>query len=112
MAKALVAEEHIKNKLKVIFTQCDHNTNYVNFTYQDILVQILCTFDAWTSGAYNPYLAVMAHYISSPPVQPNNWELHLRILGFTKIKGNDSWANTAAVILQVIDCYGIQDKVS
>ena len=36
MAKALVAEECIKNELKVIFTQCNYNSNYVNRTYLGI----------------------------------------------------------------------------
>lgn len=78
---------------------------------QDISRQISCTFDAWTSSAYGPYLVVTAHYISSPPVQPNSWELCSRVLGFTEIEGNHSGANTAAVILRVIDHYGIQHKV-
>ena len=78
---------------------------------QDIPGQISCTFDAWMSSAYDPYLAVTAHYISSPPAQPNSWELRSRVLGFTEIEGNHSGANTAAVILRVIDRYGIQHKV-
>ena|ERR1700722_12188723 len=78
---------------------------------QDIPGQISCTFDAWTSSAYDPYLAVTAHYISSPPAQPNSWELRSRVLGFMEIEGNHSGANTAAVILRVIDRYGIRHKV-
>jgi len=78
---------------------------------QDIPRQISCTFDAWTSSAYNPYLVVVAHYISSPPVKPNNRELFSRVLGFMEIEGNHSGANTTAMILQVIDCYGIRHKI-
>jgi len=49
----------------------------------------------------------MAHYIASPEGQPNNWELHSKTLGYTSIEGNHSGANTAAVILHVINHYGI-----
>ena len=78
---------------------------------QDIPRQISITFDAWTSGTSDPYLAVTAHYINSPDTHPNDWALRLRILGYTEIQGNHSGANTAAVILHVVDRYGIQEKV-
>jgi len=52
-------------------------------------------------------------HITSAPHQCNlttgsliqeSWE-------FTEIKGNHSGANTTAMILQVIDCYGIRHKI-
>jgi len=60
----------------------------------------------------DPYLAVTARYIALPENQANNWELHSKVLGYTGIEGNHSGANTAAVILQVVDRYGICHKAS
>ena len=54
----------------------------------------------------------MAHYIALPEGQANNWELRSKVLGYTDIEGNHSGANTAAVILQVVDQYGIRQKAS
>ena len=73
--------------------------------------QISITFDAWTSDASDPYLAVTAHYIHSEADQPNAWELCSKVLEYTEIHGNHSGANTAAIILRVIDQYGIRHKV-
>jgi hypothetical protein len=75
--------------------------------FQDIPGQISITFDVWTSGTNDPYLAVTAHYIAAPASQLNSWELHSKTLGYTGIEGNHNGANTAAVILRVIDRYGI-----
>ena len=68
-------------------------------------------FDAWTSGANDPYLAIMAHYIASPEGQPTIGNIHSKTLVYTSIEGNHSGANTAVVILHVIDRYGIREKV-
>lgn len=73
--------------------------------------QISLTFDGWTSGANDPYLAVTAHYIVANEDQPNDWALKSRLLGYTEIHGNHSGANTAAVILRVVDRYDIRGKV-
>jgi hypothetical protein len=80
-------------------------------TVQDIPGQISITFDAWTSDASDPYLGVTAHYIHSEADQPNEWELRSKVLGYTEIQGNHSGANIAAVILHVVDQYGIHHKV-
>jgi hypothetical protein len=46
-----------------------------SFAGQDTLGQISITFDAWTSDASDPYLAVTSHYIHLEADQPNKWEL-------------------------------------
>jgi len=75
-------------------------------------LQISITFDAWTLKSYDPYLAVTAHYIvAAPSSQTFDWELKSWLLGFQEIQGNHGGANLAATILQVLDQYGIQDKV-
>lgn len=58
-----------------------------------------------------PKLVVTAHYIHSPGNQPNNWKLCSWVLGYTEIQGSHSSANTAAVVMWVIDCYGLRSKV-
>ncbi len=61
----------------------------------------------------DPYLAVTAHYISvslKASTLPE-WELKSNILGFALIEGNHGGANTAAVILRVVDRYKIRCKV-
>ncbi|THG95518.1 hypothetical protein EW026_g6148 [Hermanssonia centrifuga] len=79
--------------------------------FKDIPGQISVTFDAWTSKAYDPYLSVTAHYIDSPPGKPDEWELKAKVIGFTEIEGNHSGANTAAVVLHVVDRYGLRGKL-
>ena len=69
-------------------------------------------FDAWTSGANDPYLSVTAHYIVLPKSQANNWKLRSKVLRYMGIDGNYSRANTAAVILWFVDRYGIHHKAS
>ena len=78
---------------------------------QDIPGQISIVFDAWTSDTSDPYLRVTAHYIHLDANQPNEWKLWSKVLGYTEIRGNHSSANTAAVILRVVDQYGIRHKV-
>lgn len=79
---------------------------------QNLPGQISITFDAWTSDASDPYLAVTAHYIHSEVDQPNDWELRSKVLGYTEMRGNHSGANTAAIILRIVDQYRIRHKVS
>jgi hypothetical protein len=67
--------------------------------------------DSWTSSAYDPYLAITAHYIDSPPDQPSEWSLKTDLLGFTEINGNHGGANQASIMLRVLDQYDICDKV-
>ena len=114
MHKAIVVEERIRKELEVRIRRfCIRNAKKQNFQLpQNIPGQILITFDTWTSGTNDPYLAVTAHYIASPEGQANNWELRSKVLGYTDIEGNHSGANTAAVILQVVDRYGIRQKAS
>lgn len=73
--------------------------------------KISITFNAWTSKAYDPYLSVIAYYINALAKNPSEWELKSKILGFMEIEGNHSGANTAAVILWLVDHYNIYKKV-
>ena len=56
----------------------------------------------------DPYLAVTAHYISTAPAQ---WALKSQLLAYEPIEGSHSGANTAAVLLRVIDRYEFRRKV-
>ena len=63
------------------------------------------------SKSYNPYLAITGHHIDAPIDKPQDWSLNSEILGFTEIEGNYGGANTASVILRVVDQYEIRNKV-
>ena len=76
--------------------------------YQNTPGQISITFDSWTSGSMDPFLSVTAHYIA---VKPEQWTLKSQVLAYTHIEGNHSGANTASVLLRVIDRYDIRPKV-
>ena len=45
------------------------------------------TLDAWTSKAYDPYLAVTGHYVDSPVDHPDEWELKSKVLTFKELPG-------------------------
>lgn len=73
--------------------------------------QISLTFDTWTSDSGHPYLSVTGHYITAPASNPQEWELRSDQLAFTLLEGHHSGANIAQVLFQIIDKYGIQNKV-
>ncbi|THG95548.1 hypothetical protein EW026_g6127 [Hermanssonia centrifuga] len=89
----------------------DHIIELIVSDNQDLPGQVLITFDVWTSKSYDPYLAVTAHYIDSMPDKPAEWVLQSQVIGFTVIEGDHSGANTAAVIICMLDRYGLLDKV-
>jgi hypothetical protein len=74
--------------------------------------RVSITFDAWTSKAYDPYLAITAHYIDAPSDQPLEWELKSKLLGFEELQGSHTGANVAVKIIEVLDQYDIRDKAS
>jgi hypothetical protein len=74
--------------------------------------RISITFDAWTSKAYDPYLAITAHYIDAPSDQPLEWELKSKLLGFEELQGSHTGANVAVKIVEVLDQYDIRNKAS
>jgi hypothetical protein len=81
-------------------------------SFKNIPSKFSITFDAWTSKAYDPYLAITAHYINASPDQPLEWELKSKLLGFEELQGSYSGANVAVKIVEVLDQYNIRDKVS
>lgn len=86
----------------------------LNCGLQTILGKISIKFDAWTSKAYDPYLAITAHYIDSPKDQPYEWQLKSKILGFEELQGHhtSSGENIATTISDVLDTYEIKNKIS
>ena len=70
------------------------------------------TFDAWTSKAYDPYLAITVHYIDSLADQPDEWQLKSKVLAFQELPGRHNGENLATTLNKVINRYDIQDKVS
>jgi hypothetical protein len=71
----------------------------------------LITFDAWTLGAFDPYLAITAHYINAPQDHPLEWTLKSKVIEYPDIQGDHSGANTANVVMRIIDCYRICSKL-
>jgi hypothetical protein len=80
--------------------------------FKNIPSRISITFDAWTSKAYDPYLAITAHYIDVPLDQPLEWELKSKLLGFEELQGSHTGANVAVKIVEALDQYDIRKKVS
>ncbi|KIJ35960.1 hypothetical protein M422DRAFT_180009, partial [Sphaerobolus stellatus SS14] len=68
------------------------------------------TFDAWTSEALDPYLAMTAHYIYSSPDEPTKWSLEGNVIGFSLIIGDHSGRNTARIVTRIIDRYVLREK--
>jgi len=66
------------------------------------------TFDAWTSQVGDPYLSITGHFIHGVGA---SWKLHSEQLAFTPLPGRHSGANIGNVIIQVIDRYGLREKV-
>ncbi|KAK2459325.1 hypothetical protein APHAL10511_008680 [Amanita phalloides] len=91
--KANVAIEQLKNHLKTV------------------LSKFSITFDAWTLKAYNPCLAVTAHYIDTPPDQLNEWQLKSKVLALEELQGHHTGENMATKIIKVLEQYEIQDKI-
>jgi hypothetical protein len=80
--------------------------------FKNIPSKISITFDAWTSKAYDPYLAITAHYIDALSDQPLEWELKSKLIGFEELQGSHSGANIAVKVIEVLDQYDIRNKVS
>jgi hypothetical protein len=80
--------------------------------FKNMPSQILITFNAWTSKAYDPYLAITAHYINAPSDQPLEWELKSKLLGFEGLQGSHTGANVTVKIVEVLDQYNIRNKAS
>ena len=70
--------------------------------------KISITFDAYTSSAFDPYLAITAHYIDAPPDGP--WRLTSDVLAFEHVPGAHNGANLASVITCVVDRFGFRSK--
>jgi hypothetical protein len=69
------------------------------------------TFDSWTSEAGDPYLSMTGHYISAPKAEPHEWVMKSEQLAFTHIEGNHSGSNIGNILVDIIDCYNICQKV-
>jgi len=74
----------------------------------------LFTFNTWTSKGTgnNLYISVTAHYVSSPVDKLNQWVLKEDQLAFTPLKGHHTRANIASIITNILNEYGISEKVS
>jgi hypothetical protein len=80
--------------------------------FESVPSRVSVTFDAWTSKAYDPYLAITAHYVDALSDQPLEWELKSKLLGFEELQGSHTGANVAVKIIEVLDQYDIRNKVS
>jgi len=73
--------------------------------------KISITFDAYTSRAADPYLAITAHYIDVPSDSPTSWRLASDVIAFEHVPGPHSGANLASIIERVVDRFGFRSKV-
>lgn len=63
------------------------------------------TFDAGTSRASVPYLAVVAHWTDA------NYEMHEQPIGFRKINGNHSGENISSMLIEILKDFNIYDAL-
>jgi hypothetical protein len=89
----------------------DHIPFCLTFS-ENMLSRVSIPFDAWTSKAYDPYLAITAHYVDAPSDQPLEWELKRKLLGFEELQGSHTGMNVAINIIEVLDQHNIRNKVS
>ena len=59
-------------------------------------------FDTWTSKSFDPYLAIMAHYIDSFPDSQITWVMKKDLIAFSPIVGNHSGENQVCFIMKCI----------
>jgi len=76
---------------------------YLPDFFKNVPCRILITFNAWTSKAYAPYLAITTHYIDAPSDQLLDWELKSKLLGFKELQGSHTGANIAGKMVEVLD---------
>ena len=69
-------------------------------------------FDTWTSKSFDPYLAIMAHYIDSFPDSQITWVMKKDLNTFSPIISNHSGKNQACFIMKCIKQFGLEGKVS
>ena len=110
MHKADLVQFCIGQHFKVSWIPSKSSDN-ANVLFENIASEVLLTFDLWTSRSYDPYLGITAHYIDTPADRHSEWELKTVTLGYTVVEGNHSGANIAAHIIQVLDKYGLREKV-
>src|SRR5258708_40049852 len=73
--------------------------------------KVSITFDAWTSKAFDPYLAITAHYIDLSP-DSQTWAMKKDLIAFTPIISNHSGQNQAHFIMKSVKQFGLEGKVS
>jgi hypothetical protein len=62
------------------------------------------TIDTWTNKNGDNFLSVTGHWISDS-------RLRSAQLALTRVDGRHTGKNLARLLVQVIDCYGLQKKV-
>jgi hypothetical protein len=73
--------------------------------------KISITFDAYTSRASDPYLAITTHFIDAPPDNPSSWRLSSDVVAFENVPGAHTGVNLASVIASVVDRFDFRSKV-
>lgn len=93
--RTMVTEEMCAKALKVTGLLCDRLKNLSS--------RVSFTFDAGTSRASDPFLAITGHWVDKMFV------LHEQLLSFGGIEGSHTGANTGEILAQVFRKYGILD---
>jgi hypothetical protein len=70
------------------------------------------TFDMWTSEPGDPYISITGHYVGASADKPLDWELKTEQLAFKHVEGRHNGKNTANILIDTIDRYGLRGKVS
>lgn len=81
------------------------------FQNQMLPGKISITFDTWTSRAFDPYIAITAHYINSSTNSQSLWVLKKDLIGFFPVIGSHSGENLACYIIECVEWFGLEKKV-
>jgi len=55
---------------------------------------------------------ITVHYIDSPADQPDEWQLKSKVFAFQELPGRHNGEKLATTLIEVLDRYDIQGKVS
>src|SRR5258708_22889199 len=73
--------------------------------------KISITFETLMYRAFDPYIAITAHYIDSSTNSQSLWVLKKDLIGFFPVIGSHSGENQAHYIIECVERFGLEKKV-
>jgi len=69
-------------------------------------------YDGWSSKRCRSFASYSIQYIYSPPKDPNHWSLKSHLLEFHQTVGRHTGLMVGSDMIDVIQKFGLKDKVS